>query len=283
MKTGMMSDAYTVPYGLEKGYVKMKEHGYDYADYQGLINVDAELYDLPEEPFREVLEREAQAAKAAGIGIFQIHGPWGGAETDLTKELRAAKLEQVRKAIRGTAYLGCENFVIHNVMPFGYSDSDRKNEVYLINTEFFTKAAEYAAGFDVTICIENMPFPDQKLARPADMLAFVKSVNIDNFRMCLDTGHCAVHGISAGDSVRLLGKEYLRTLHVHDNDGRSDLHLFPYTGVIDWDDFTKALFEIDYDGSVSMETCVPRNMPVGEERERKELELAAAAKRLAGE
>jgi sugar phosphate isomerase/epimerase len=283
MKTGIMSDAYTAPYGLERGYCKMKEHGYDHADYQGLINVDAELYDLPEEPFRETLEREAEAARAAGVTIFQMHGPWGGSQTDLTKQLRRKKLEQVRKAIRGTAYLGCENFVIHNVMPFGDADGDNKAAVYEINAEFFSKAAEYAASFDVTVCLENMPFGGQYLARPADMLAFVKSLDYDNFRMCLDTGHCSVFGISPAESARLLGKEYLKVLHVHDNNGVSDFHWVPYTGVIDWDDFTKALREIGYEGPLSLETCVPRNMPLGAEREKKELELAAIAKKIAGE
>lgn len=283
MKTGIMSDAYTSPYGLERGYSKMKEHGYDYADFQGLINVNSELFELPEEPFRVRLEREAETARAAGIAVLQTHGPWGGSSTDLTRQLRKKKLEQVKKAIRGTAYLGCEYFVIHNLMPFGDSDGDNKRSVYEINREFFAKAVEYAESLDVTVCLENMPFPQQYLARPADMLKFVESLKSENFRMCLDTGHCAVHGISAADSVRLLGKDYLKVLHVHDNNGVSDFHWPPYTGVIDWDDFSKALHEIDYEGSVSLETCVPRDLPIGEERERRERELAAAAKKIAGE
>ena len=70
---------------------------------------------------------------------------------------------------------------------------------------------------------------------------------------------------------------------MHDNNGVSDFHWVPYTGVIDWGDFTKALHEIGYEGPVCLETCVPRNMPLGAEREKKELELAAIAKKIAGE
>ena len=29
-------------------------------------------------------------------------------------------------------------------------------------------------------------------------------------------------------------KERIRSTHIHDNDGKEDAHLFPFSGVIDW-------------------------------------------------
>ena len=281
MKTGISSNAYTAPYGVEKGFYMMREHGYECADWQDICNVNTDFFKLPEREFEKASRKfKAEAAKN-GIMINQAHGPWGGPEDDFTEESRKIKYENVKKAIRGSAYVECPNFVIHNVMPFGWSDCGRKEEVYAMNTEFFNKTVEYAKEYGVTVCLENMPMAEQYLARPADMLAFVRSFEKDNFRMCLDTGHCAVHGISPADSVRLLGKEYLKVLHVHDNNGVSDLHWLPYTGVIDWADFTAALLQIGFDGCLSLETHVG-SMPLGEERDRKERELARAAMKLAG-
>ena len=86
-------------------------------------------------------------------------------------------------------------------------------------------------------------------------------INHPLFKICLDTGHCAVFGESPADAVRLIGKEYLRVLHVHDNDGKNDRHWLPYNGVIDWADFSLALAEIGYEGTLSLETRAPARIP----------------------
>jgi sugar phosphate isomerase/epimerase len=56
--------------------------------------------------------------------------------------------------------------------------------------------------------------------------------------------------------------EEVRTLHVHDNDGRYDLHLIPHYGVIDWEDFGKALKEVQYQGVFSLETAPNKRIPL---------------------
>ncbi len=157
------------------------------------------------------------------------------------------------RAIRGTRALGCENFVVHNIMPYGEKDED-KDKVIDINHDFFGRLLRVAEENEVCICLENMPFLNQCLAKPEDMLSLVKSFDSPLMRMCLDTGHAVLFGISCADAVRKIGKEYLKALHVHDNDGTRDQHLFPGEGVIDWKDFFSALKEIDFEGCVSLET-----------------------------
>lgn len=80
--------------------------------------------------------------------------------------------------------------------------------------------------------------------------------------------------------VRLIGKNYLRVLHVHDNNGRSDLHWHPYMGVIDWPDFTQALIDIEFEGALSLETSVSGRIPA-DIRDYHEKALFASAKKLA--
>lgn len=86
-------------------------------------------------------------------------------------------------------------------------------------------------------------------------------------------------GESPADAVRLTG-EYLKVLHVHDNDGRMDLHWLPYYGVVDWDDFNNALNEIGYDGCLSLETNVSRKIPA-DIKEHHQIGLALIANKLA--
>ena len=68
---------------------------------------------------------------------------------------------------------------------------------------------------------------------------------------------------------------------VHDNDGVNDLHWLPYTGVIDWEDFSSSLDEIGFEGTVSLETAVPKKIPE-DIRPLQELSLSRIAYRIAG-
>ena len=139
----------------------------------------------------------------------------------------------------------------------------------------------WAVKAGVVIDFENLPMPALTLATPAQILGFVKAIDSPNFRVCLDTGHCSVTKSDPAGAVRLIGKEYLRVLHVHDNDGRGDFHWLPETGVIDWAEFSKALNDIGYEGVFSLETDVKPAGLTEKEYLEKRKELARTAYRLA--
>ena len=280
MKIGIESAAYLHgDVAFADGARRMRSHGYDCLDYGGFCNTETPLFAGSEAEFENTLAEQKRILNAEGIEVSQTHGPWRFPMRDETEEDRAERFEKMAKSVRGTAMLGCRNMVIHNIMPQGHKDTD-PDYVKEINREFFGRLCEVAKEYGVVINLENMPFLKQCLARPEDTLAFVKEMNTPYMRMCLDTGHCLVWGIRPGDAVRLIGKEYLYTLHVHDNDGVKDLHWLPGTGVGDWADFTAALREIGFDGTLSLETCI-KNVP-DTEREIRERALFLTACRLAG-
>ena len=53
--------------------------------------------------------------------------------------------------------------------------------------------------------------------------------------------------------IPILGKR-IKALHIHDNDGRDDLHLAPMTGTINWAVLCECLKQIGYNGDLSFET-----------------------------
>lgn len=69
--------------------------------------------------------------------------------------------------------------------------------------------------------------------------------------------------------------------HGYDNNGKADQHLTPGNGTIDWSDFGAALAEIGFEGCFSFETRVPSSIPVGEERDQLEKELADIGHKIA--
>ncbi len=280
MKLGMTAGVYTGDLAdFEKELKQLKTIGFDCIDYQGFVNTQTPLYEMSETDFEAYLCEQKRMVAEVGLEISQVHGPWRSHKCYMTEEGRKAELEYAIKAVRGCAILGGDRMVMHPVMAQGRIDVDH-DSLKAVNRAFFLRLCEVGRENGVVICLENMPFPCQCLARPRQTLEFVKTLNSEWFRVCLDTGHCAVLGLSAGDAVRLIGKDYLWVLHVHDNDGLRDRHLPPYDGVLDWDDFSDALAEIDFDGTLSLETVVPKTLDA-EGRERMLRELYRQASEIA--
>ena len=281
MKTGISSGAYIGRYGWEAGLERMKRHGFDTNDFDMADTENNPLYKMNGVELSRYIGEKSKLVRSAGLEIFQTHGPWRWPPRDATEEDRAERFEKMAHSIRATAEFGCRYFVIHPMMPFGDYQNPHPEEFHRINVEFMNRLTDVAEKEGVVICFENMPMPALTLATPKQIVDFVKEINRPNFKVCLDTGHCAVCGVSAAEAVRITGKEYLMVLHVHDNDGRGDFHWLPNTGVIDWKDFTAALLEIGYDGSLSLETSVPVK-ETAEETEQAEMALAKTAAVLAG-
>ena len=280
MKIGIESAAYISRYGLAEGLRKMKAHGYECVDYQDFIHTETELFRVSDAEFERRLLEEKTAYAEAGIEIFQTHGPWRYPPQDGTEEDRTERFEKMAKSVYGTRLLGCKNFVIHPIMPYGPGANPEPERFMELNYAFMEKLCGVGRENGVVINLENMPFPALSLSRASEILEFVKNMNSEWLRVCLDTGHCVVCGESPAEAVRMIGKEYLCTLHVHDNNG-ADLHWIPYTGKIDWDGFTAALLEIGYDGAMSLETAIPGKIPA-EARELQEISLFRIAKKIAG-
>ena len=102
-------------------YQKLKEHGYSASDFD-MANTDSVLYTLPRKEAETILLHEKNLAQEAGIEITQVHGPWRYPPQDSTEEDRAERMEKMKESIRMTAILGCKNWVIHPLMPFGMDD-----------------------------------------------------------------------------------------------------------------------------------------------------------------
>ena len=285
MKVGIGEGAYS-RYGISEGAKKAKAHGYDCYDVGRFVNTETDFFKLPEEEFKSEILKIRALIEAEGITVWQVHSPWRHPAKDFTPEDRAERLECFLKAIRGAGYFGATHFVLHALMPFGTNSPENPEEMKNINAEFMKRLYEEAVAYGVKyIDIENLPFPSLPINHTYQCLEFAKRMNAetnsDTFKVCLDTGHANFCGESPADAVRMVGKEYLGSLHVHDNNGKADQHKTPGNGTIDWDDFSNALSEIGFDGCVNFETAVPGDIPAGEERDRLEKELADCGKKIA--
>lgn len=282
METGVVLKLYESGYNRygEDKYLKIKEHGFDCVDFK-IMNTETELYVSGEERFKEILLCEKKLAEDAGIKIYQVHGPWRFPQ-DSTGEDRRERMEKMQKSIRAASILGAKYWVIHPLMPCGMDDlkTGLSEKTWEMNFFFMKELLETAKEYGITICFENMPMNNFSISTPEKVLEFVNAINDEHFKICLDTGHLARFNVSkTGDAIRLLG-DSIKVLHTHDNMGDSDTHQFPYTGIIDWEDFGKALKDINFGGVLSMETAPRADLP-DDEFEKQSIELATIARKLA--
>ena len=239
-------------------FERLAGYGFDCLDYN-MANTRKEPYTLSDDDFVAYLAKERALSDAAGITIWQVHGPWEGDFTDATAELREERMEKMSRSIRGAKILGAKYWVIHPIMPHGVYDIDSGHgeDTRRINLDFFRRLVKVAREEDITICLENMPFPRFSITTPDDVMEIVKGINDEHFKMCLDTGHANIFSGHAPSKSLREWREYIKVLHVHDNMGNRDDHRLPYYGTVDWEDFKSALKEVGFGGVLSLE-CAPR-------------------------
>ncbi len=243
-------------------FKKMAEFGFTSVNFD-LCN-DQPFFYMNEDELVLTMSEYKSMAEEAGVSIDQAHGPWRWPVRDNTPEDRAERMEKMKTSIHACALLGCKNWVIHPIMPFGVNDKGTENEqkTWDLNKEFMTELLAYAKEQGVVICYENMPMTGLGIGYPLDVLRFVEEMNDDNFKVCLDTGHAVIcqSQISVGDAIRRMGDK-IACFHIHDNNGWADIHIMPMTGVIDWEDVCKAIKEIGFKGVFCLETMASDKLP----------------------
>lgn len=278
LKIGIINTAYGV-YELERAAEKIAAHGYDCIDYQGFINIETDFFRLSEEEFHAELLRQKTLFSSHGLEVSQAHAPWRTPK-DGDPEERRKWIDAMKKSIRGTHTLGCTRFIVHPLMPY-MDTAENPDEVWQMNEAFLADLADYAKGYGITVCLENMPFPVFPIATVEDDLKMLSKLERDNLKICLDTGHAAIfNGSDVASAVRTVADK-LEAVHIHDNMGKSDEHLIPGDGIIDWDAFAEALKEIGFDKVVSLEASTDHGKYPEEEWERRDLALAETAKSIA--
>jgi len=75
--------------------------------------------------------------------------------------------------------------------------------------------------------------------------------NLSGLYLTLDLGHANLFGKSIEEFIRKFHTK-IRHVHLHDNDGRKDLHLPMGVGNINWEKILKTL-KRNYDGTITLE------------------------------
>lgn len=248
-------------FGLEKALSIIKNAGFDSVDY-GLGAMEQKgsvLHDRTK--YRAEAQRIRALADAAGLPITQTHAPFSFQDWNDPVAYEDFILPAIKRSLEISALLGAKIAVVHPLHHWTYKGHEE--EIFERNMVFYRSLIPLCKEYDIKVGIENM-FQREMLRgqisfdtcnQIPEFIRYVDTLDSEYMVACLDIGHVGLpaRDDEAWDFIRALGHDRLQALHVHDNDYRVDKHALPYLGRIDWNEITKALGEIDYQGDFTYE------------------------------
>ena len=276
LKVGVQSGGLFTMANCEEGLRTMAEHGFKCCDF----NIDvllpgdqirkgepAGFFDQPIEDILDFFAPLKEAAEKYDIEISQMHGPFPMWVQD-RDAMNEYTIMATEKCFAVMQYVGCKNIVVHptNAQYLLSKESERE-----INLSIYRRLIPAAKKYGITICLENLfatikgRILEGPCADVAEIAWYIDKLNEEAgeniFGFCLDVGHANLYGRNMYEYIKGIGHR-LTVLHIHDNDGLSDLHMLPYSYTrnggrdynIDWPGFIKGLHDIGYCGNLCFET-----------------------------
>lgn len=263
-----------------EGFAMLADAGFSCADFSlnGYL-LNTALYRSSVNDFfdRSVGELEhfftphKQGARAAGITINQMHMPYPVYVPGADQAINAYLWNQVApKSMAVCAFLECPYIVVHGFKLAHFLGSEEAE--WQETAKFLDSVAPLAREMGITICIENLydsrgghlvEGPCCNAKKAVERIdRFNEKYRAEVLGFCFDTGHANIVGLDFEAFIRTLGGR-LKVLHVHDNDGISDLHQIPFTfaktrenrSSTDWEGFVRGLRGIHFDRVLSFETA----------------------------
>lgn len=193
-----------------------------------------------------------------GLRLNSVHAPitfrmgpghageaLSNAATD--NEARQAAVREAGLALDLARRIPYDTLVVHLGQPAGSSGpGDNSGGAAARSAE---EICRMAAPLGVRVAFEVIP---NELSTPAALVRLLeRDLEAPHAGICLDFGHAHLMG-EVADAVEIAA-EHLIATHVHDNRGRSDDHLAPFLGTIDWDMALMSLQKIGFEGTCLLE------------------------------
>ena len=241
-------------FGDEKAFEMLSEAGFEAVDYSFFWISESE-YNMLDDNYVSYAHKVKDLLKKYNLECNQAHAPFGLIYTDeLT--VNNPKYIDIVRSIEAASIIGAKSIVIHGIyVPEG-------DDFEALNIPYFKSLEPYAKRFGIKLAIENIFAFDKKrnnligvYGKESDKLPeFIEKLDSDCFVACIDIGHTALTGKEPEEVIMTMkDKNLLKCLRVQDTDYASDRHVLPFMGDLNWDNITKALVDVGYDGDISLE------------------------------
>jgi sugar phosphate isomerase/epimerase len=146
--------------------------------------------------------------------------------TEPVKSKRIPMLDEIKRALDIAEVVPFRYLIQHLGVP-GQEYDERSIDSAFTSLE---EISLFARQRGVEVLLENIP---NALSSAERLLMFLGITHLP-LNICFDTGHA--HLNEGVESAYRMLKSHIRSLHVHDNGGKEDEHLFPFSaeGSVDW-------------------------------------------------
>jgi len=193
-----------------------REHVTELADWFGSNSLQPFSMHAPLYPDREM-------GRAGAPAVNVVHPD---------KARRIDAMDEIKRALETAEHIPLRNLVVH--LGERYDEwSPRTIENALTALEHL---GAFARPLGVRLLVENLL---SEATTPEHLVLILQMGHLTNVGVCLDLGHAHIT-MGTEDAIRTLA-DRIATVHVHDNHGVKDEHLWPGEGTINWPDTTRAL------------------------------------------
>ncbi len=198
--------------------------------------------------------------QALGLRLHAIHAPVvrryaGGRGSGILstasadEPLRRATVEETGRALELARHLPVSFLVVHLGVPTSEPSASGNSLEAVLRS--LSEIHELAAPLGVRLALEIIP---NNLSAATTLVGLLENeLEIEGAGVCLDFGHAFI----VGDLVDAIetSSGHLITTHLHDNGGKSDDHLVPFDGAIDWPSALMAARKVGYEGGLIFEVA----------------------------
>jgi sugar phosphate isomerase/epimerase len=225
----------------------------------------------------QAIDQIAEWLAQTGLSFHSMHAPifdgmkggrWVGSYSNASNDeaRRKAAIAETAAALAVARRVPYQYLVVHLGMPVveQMPPGDNQPGVARRSVEDIVALASDAG---VRVALEVIPNP---LSSAATLVRLIEE-DLDGLDagICLDYGHAHLMG-DLGEAIETISG-HLWSTHVHDNGGKRDDHLVPFSGSINWETAITETQKIGYEGTMMFEVA-----DTGEPRE--VLRRAAAAR-----
>jgi sugar phosphate isomerase/epimerase len=163
---------------------------------------------------------------------------------------RQAAVDEALAALDVAAVVPFAVLVVHAGVPVPHASAPDNHRGALVRS--LEQLSSVAERHGVRLAVEVIP---NELSSPSALVELIESdIEATGLGICMDVGHARLMG-DVIDAIEACSGHVITT-HLHDNRGRTDDHLVPGKGVIDWDATTLAFQKVGYDGVWMFELAV---------------------------
>ncbi len=198
---------------------------FDYTSREHVAEIAAWFASNPVEPFsmHAPLFPDREMGRAGANPVNLLHPE---------KSRRIDAMDEIKRALESAERIPFKNLVVH---------LGEKDDGWSLRTiEYATTALEHLGAFarplGVRVLIENLT---SEATTPEHLITILELEHLDSVGICLDLGHAHM-GSGVAEAIGIFGNR-IGEVHVHDNHGTKDEHLWPGEGTIDWVATTEAL------------------------------------------